>query len=132
MKFKDGHPKLGGRVAGTPNKLTKQLQDTLVKHNFNAGETWLELLQDAREGFANARDDQKPQYLKIAADITSAIADRLYPRLKAIEHKTDRAIDTLSPQQRLEMLKAATQALENDISRHGRSVGSGSGDNESD
>lgn len=132
MKFQPGNKMSPGRPPGAISKRTKQLQETLIKHGFDVGETWLELLADARENFETAHPDNKAQYLKIAADITSNIADRVYPRLKSIEHKSEKPTDSFTPEQRLEMLKAAAKALENELSRHGPSLRNGSGDHTED
>lgn len=128
-KFLPGNPGGPGRPKGSIDTRTKKLQETLAKHNFDVGETWLELLADARQGFKDADDENKASYLRIAADITGAIADRVYPRLKAIEHKQTNQTEGLSAEQRLEMLKAATKALEDQVGRE-RDIGNGSGDSE--
>lgn len=116
-----GNP--AGKPVGAISSRTRNLQATLERHGFDLGETWLDLLAQARSGFLSADKEQQPQYLKIAVDITNSIADRLAPRLKAIEHKQTSPMDGLSAEQRIEMLKAATKALEDDVGRE-RDIGS--------
>ncbi len=38
MAFQKGHPKIGGRKAGTPNQTTALLKDAIIQAATNAGE----------------------------------------------------------------------------------------------
>lgn len=38
MAFQKGHPKIGGRKAGTPNQTTQLLKDAIIQAATNAGE----------------------------------------------------------------------------------------------
>lgn len=112
-------PEGAGRPAGVPNKKTVEFQETLAKHNFNVAETWMEMIEEAREFLEHGDRYDKMEAIKVITDITGRIADRVHPRLKSVEHKQANGHDHLSPQQKLEMLKAVTQQLEAEIARDG-------------
>jgi hypothetical protein len=118
-KFKPGHPRLpgAGRAPGTPNKRTAEFAETLAKHNFNAAEALLELYEKAKVGIEYGNRDEKPKYLKIAADLAMDIADRVYPRIKSIEHKQSNPYEGMTPEQKLEIMRAASRALEEQLAR---------------
>lgn len=119
-----GHPKTGGRKAGTPNKSTLDFRETLARNNFDPAQTLLDLLEKAKLGWDNGSREEKPVYLKIAADLAKDIADRVYPRLKAIEVSKTSPLDDMTPEQKLEALKQAATIMERDVTD--RRVGPGS------
>lgn len=107
-----------GRAPGAINKRSVEFAETLAKHNFNAAEALLELYKKAQEGINYGNRDEIPKYLKIAADLAMDIADRVYPRLKAIEHKTSNPYEGMSAEQKLEIMRAASKALEEQLARN--------------
>lgn len=76
-----GSPKTGGRVAGTPNKATKDFRDTitaLLSDNATNVAVWLEQV-------ANGVGEAKPDPAK-ALDLMAKLAEFAAPKLGRIEH----------------------------------------------
>lgn len=110
-----GNP--AGRPLGSSHKRTVEFAETIAKHNFNAGEALLDLYNKAMWGFEHANREEKSQYLKIASALAINIADRIYPRLKAIEHTKTNPYEGMTPAQKIEIMKAAAKALEEQVGR---------------
>lgn len=73
--------KYGGRVAGTPNKATKQFRDTvtaLLDKNADNVDLWLSEV-------ANGASDRMPDPAK-ALDLMAKLAEYAAPKLGRIEH----------------------------------------------
>lgn len=117
MKFVAGTPKPvgSGRAPGTPNKRTQEFQEVLAKHNFNAAEAYVELYNNAREGWQYGNREEKPIYLRIAADLLKEMASRVYPRLSSVELKQSNMLDGMTPEQKLEAMKQAVAFMEGQI-----------------
>jgi hypothetical protein len=76
--------KYGGRVAGTPNKATKQFRDTvtaLLDKNAANVDLWL---QQVAEGIGDAKPDPGK-----ALDLMAKLAEFAAPKLGRIEHVGD-------------------------------------------
>jgi hypothetical protein len=69
-----GTPKTGGRVKGTPNKKTRQLQEAIEASGLTPLEHMLSVLRDPNAGALERMDAAK------------AAAPYVHPRLAAIEH----------------------------------------------
>lgn len=105
-----GNP--AGRPAGSINKRNAEFKNTLEKHNFNPAEALLELYQNARQGWEYGNREEKPIYLKIAADLARDMCTYTYPKLKSMEVKKENALENMSAQERLEAMKQAVAMLE--------------------
>ncbi len=73
--------KYGGRVAGTPNKATKQFRDTvtaLLDKNAANVDLWL---QQVAEGIGDAKPDPGK-----ALDLMAKLAEFAAPKLGRLEH----------------------------------------------
>lgn len=130
MKFQKGN-KLGpGRPPGSQNKrslLVKEKAEELGVDPFEilllfAKGDWEALGYQSAEVVAgvSASGHEWYEYTispMLRAKCAMEAVQYLTPKLKSIEHTTNQSKDALTPQQRLEMMKAATQALENEISR---------------
>lgn len=76
--------KYGGRVAGTPNKATKQFRDTvtaLLDKNAANVDLWL---QRVAEGIGDAKPDPGK-----ALDLMAKLAEFAAPKLGRVEHVGD-------------------------------------------
>lgn len=76
--------KYGGRVAGTPNKATKQFRDTvtaLLDKNAANVDLWL---QQVAEGIGDAKPDPAK-----ALDLMAKLAEFAAPKLGRVEHVGD-------------------------------------------
>ena len=104
-----------GRTPGTLNKRTLEFKQTLEKHNFNPAEALLELYAKAQEGMEYGNREERPIYLKIAADLVKEIAAYSYPRLKAVEVKRENQLEGMTPEQKLEAMKQAVALLESQV-----------------
>lgn len=76
-----GSPKVGGRVAGTPNKSTKEFRDTvtaLLSDNSSNVGVWLAMVAD---GHGDSKADPGR-----ALDLLSKLAEYAAPKLNRTEH----------------------------------------------
>lgn len=85
-----GHKKTGGRVAGTPNKLTVDLAIRLDELGFDPLARLVQCHEEALKAYLENRDGDvrmtgAPQYLKIATDAAADMMQYRYPKRKAIE-----------------------------------------------
>lgn len=71
MSFEEGHPKLGGRVKGTPNKRTSQITDILNEMNVDPVRAILELIPGLEP--------------KEQVDVYLDLMTYIYPKLKAVQ-----------------------------------------------
>ncbi len=132
-----GNP--AGRRPGTPNKRTTLMRDKAEELGVDPMEVVLlfakgdwralgykeETFISSTSEFGNTIEYTIPPVLraKCAMDAIQYIA----PKLKSIEHVKENPMDGLTGEQKLEMMKAAMKALEDDVKRT-RDVGNGSGD----
>ncbi len=88
--FKPGHPKLGGRKPGTPNRKTLELMEVLVAHNFDPAAEMIRCYRDARliVEFRKKRGNLSGMVdaLKVAGGLAENISAYTYPKKKAVEH----------------------------------------------
>lgn len=104
-----------GRIPGSRNKRSLEFQATLEKHNFNVAEALLSLYQEAMKGLEYGNREERPIYLKIAADLAQNMASYSYPKLKAVEMQKDTVVDVMSPQQKLAAMREAVALLEKQV-----------------
>jgi hypothetical protein len=62
MAFEKGHEKIGGKVKGTPNKLTRTVKETVLAA-FN------DLQQDAKANITSWAKENPTEFYKIAAKL---------------------------------------------------------------
>jgi hypothetical protein len=113
IKGVSGNP--AGRPPGIANKRNAEFKHTLEKYNFNPAEALLELYDKANQGWEFGNREEKPIYLKIAADLARDICQYTYPKLKSLELKKENALEGMTPEERLEAMKQAVAMLEAQI-----------------
>lgn len=109
MGFEKGHKLAKGRIKGSKNKRSLEFQEALDRHNFNPAEALFDLYTKAMVGVDHGNRNEKPLYLKIAADLAKEMASYVYPKLRSVEH-IDSNDETKTNQAR-EMLNLDDQAL---------------------
>lgn len=103
-KFKKGHPKLGGRVKGTPNKIDAAVRSIVEKA---LGKSLPEsIMQDIE-----AIDDPGHK-----AALKIQLMRYAYPQLKQVEFKNQDHLSDMNAEQKIEALKQAVKYLEAKVS----------------
>lgn len=106
---------LGGRPPGSKSTDTLVYQEFFVKKKFVIPEKELWALSEAKEQYEFYRDnvasgryspmeDKAPEYLKIYQNGIKEIANRIYPKLKAIEHHRASPLQDKTPEEKLAAL----------------------------
>ena len=67
------------------------------------------------KGLEYGKREERPIYLKIAADLAQNMARYSYPKLKAVEMQKDTVVDVMSPQQKLAAMREAVALLEKQV-----------------
>lgn len=111
-QFKPGHTLSSGRPVGAVSRRRQEFNDALERHNFDPAEALLELYNTAINSHELGNREEKPVYLKIAADLAKEIAGYCYPKLKSVEHTKVTALDGMTIEQKLEAMKQAVLMLE--------------------
>lgn len=127
-----GNP--AGRKPGSLNKSTLAIKETAKRLGVDPFEVvllfakgdWKALGYDSEKqvvGYSESGEAIEEYIIQPQLRAKCAIdaVQYLAPKLKSIEHTQEKPEESLTPQQRLEMMKAATQALENEINRLGPS-----------
>lgn len=133
-KFEEGHKKLGGRKAGTPNKRTQEFLEVLVNNDFCPASAMVEVFERAKKRYEaltgkvdeHVKDgvsgvkitfgqDNAHHYLRIMADMAKELQSYNAPKLKSIEHKPRGPLDDMSDEDKLAALKAAVKFMEAEI-----------------
>lgn len=144
-KFLPGvRPEGAGRPAGTPNKRTQKIQETATRLGVDPFEVlllyakgdWQALGYESEKYCVGINEYGSWEKWTIDPNTRAKCAmeaiQYLAPKLKSIEHIIDRPADAFTPEQRVEMLRAAANALENESSRNRSSAGDGGRDNSED
>lgn len=72
--FEPGHPKMGGRVKGTPNKRTQLVGEICEEYNFDPIRAMIQLFLDSEDA-------------NLKAKLASDVAQYVYTKKKSLEHE---------------------------------------------
>ncbi len=96
MAWSKGKPrgsKTGGRKAGTPNKNSMVFHEALEKHGLDPGEALINIYREQMkiyETYKKKNDSEGMLSSLSAAERTASnICQYVYPKKKAVEHKTE-------------------------------------------
>jgi hypothetical protein len=117
MKFVKGTPKPAnsGRQVGTPNKRTVAFYERIKDLGFDAAEEMVKIHSEAIRSLDFCNREERLMYLGIALKAAAEIAQYCYPKQKAVEVKRENHLEGMSPQEKLEAMKAAVKLLENEM-----------------
>jgi hypothetical protein len=114
MPFQKGQIGLG-RPKGALNHSKREFLETLKEHNFNVAEAMLDIYQKAMGMFETGEGEEKLRSLGIAANMVSDMADRVAPKLKAMEIKTENKYAGMSKSEKIAALRVLLEEAERDV-----------------